>query len=809
MVFLKIFANRRYRMSGRWPCHMIISVFFLVLLLNFNVSAQNPSTGENPITEISREQVLLRYFHPIDILGRARTDSILQALSGIERSIPTIRTSTTEWSENEAVSSARIQISNGNFRLAQSILDAALKKGDPHPEVPFLLSQILITEGSPGGRQKAEEMINEALRRSPGNINYRLARARIYTMRTLEGYAERELDRILRDVPTLAEAYAIKGQFKVERLTGAGWKKAGWAADIKRQWIESERNLALEYLATAIALDSLNTRAHHWLAHLYLHEENWTGAMRVLNRMVGFGLETDMAQLGQGISLFNLQLYEDTKRVFDSAYVQMEPEARELMFSTVWVTPVSDASKMMQGGVINSDMAVQASIDSIFWTGHDLLLSDDINHRVLEQARRFAHVAWFFELPALGLAGWETLAGQIYLRYGEPRGRNTLTISRFQHTTGFEIERIGALSNRPGGTNLGQTPPFPSQWWNYGDFGIPLGVGFITGNMDFITQEAPGPGSERPFEFIDNDQLYFEFIERQPDLSTIAGYESPSILEYRTYEFPANDSGTEIVGVMKVDDELASDLIRGRRSFQQDPVLHAIALDLRSGEMVQAEVPVLEVNRSWSTLPYYSRKFLLVAPPVKIQSGRYLLSIELTSGTGRSWVSKDSVDVKESDSGLKLSDIVLANAAEREPVRRGWPSAGTLNRYGWRVVPRISDTFNTREPKILYAEYTGLQKDEYGATQYTVELTIGRRQRRGLVEFTAELIRGITGRRSGQEQITLSWERSGISSNGAEVLNIVIPEPSNNEYVITFRIIDQIAERTVEARTVLIISEWR
>jgi len=338
---------------------------------------------------------------------------------------------------------------------------------------------------------------------------------------------------------------------------------------------------------------------------------------------------------------------------------------------------------------------------------------------------------------------------------------------------------------------------------------MPLGVGFITGNMDFITQEAPGAGYERPFEFIDNDQIYSEFMERMPDLSTIAGYESPTILESRTYEFPAIDLGTEIVGVMKVDTGLALILIIGRRGFQQDPILHAVALDLGSGEKVQTGAPALEVNRAWSTLPYYSKEYLLVAPPVTVPSGRYLLSFELTAGAGQSWVSKDSVAIEESDSGFRLSDIVLADAAEREPVIWRWPSAGTLNRYGWRIVPRFSDTFYTREPKILYVEYTGLQKDEYGATQYAVELTIGRRQRRGLVEFTAELIEGITGRRSGQEQITVSWERSGISSNGAEALNIVIPEPDNNEYTITLRIIDQIAEHTVETQTVLMISEWR
>jgi len=719
---------------------------------------------------------------------------------------------------------ARRHIAVGNIEQAASLLEAAFKKGDPHPEIPFLLAQILVAEGSPGGRQKAEELINEALRRAPGTIEYRLARARIYDMRTLEGYAERELDRILRDVPHLAEAFAIKGQFKVERLTGAGWRKAGWGAEIKKPWIDRERSLALEYLATAVALDSLNTRAHHWLTHFYLHEENWRSAMRVLNRMVGLGLEPDLAQLGRGIALFNLQLFADAKTAFASAYGLLEPGIKELMYATKWVKPITDPSRLGQDGVIDPEAAVTASVDTVFWTAHDLLLSDDINHRALEQARRFAHVAWFFELPALGLAGWETLAGQIYLRYGEPRSRSTIRMRRFQQIGGFNIELPGIDANRPGGTYprarmdsvtgqegleqfFSMPPPFPSQWWFYGDFGIPLGVGFITGRLDFITQNAPGPGQERPFEFIDNAQLYAEFTNRLPDLANMAGVATPVALASRFYGFPTGEQEVEVVGVMLAGPELALNLIGGQRGFQQEPFLHAIALELESGEQIRADVPVFEENRFWSTLPYYSRQYLLVAPPVSLSPGEYLLSCELTADEGSSWASKDSVTVTESESALRLSDVVLASVVEREPTGRLWPSTGTLNRNGWRIAPRFSDTFTARETKILYVEFMGLEKDEYGATNYTIELSIGRRQRRGLVAFTAELFEGIIGRRSGQEQITFSWERSGITTRGAEILNIVIPEPDENEYVVTLRITDRVAGNTGETQTLLIISD--
>lgn len=802
----------------RWFVRPMFVCFFLFLFFG-KVTAQQPQHARRAISETEREQILLRYFHPIEILGRTRTDSLLIASSEIEDSPTGSVWTAARRPDNEIVIEARHLISVGNLGEAQSILETAFKKGDPHPEVPFLLAQILVAEGSPGGRQKAEELINEALRRAPGNIEYRLARARIYDMRTLEGYAERELDRVLRDVPSLAEAFAIKGQFKVERLTGAGWRKSGWGAEIKRPWIESERKLALEHLATAVALDSLNTRAHHWLAHLYLHEENWESAMRVLNRMVGLGIEPDLAKLGRGIALFNLQLFADTKIAFDSAYGLLEPGIKELMYATAWVKPITPPSGYSQDAVIDPKTAVTASVDTVFWTGHDLLLSDDINHRALEQARRFAYVAWFFKLPALNLAGWETLAGQIYLRYGEPRGRRDIRISQFHRMRGFNIELPGIEANRPGGTyprarvDMGQfyrmPPPFPSQWWHYGDFGIPLGIGFITGNLDFITQNPPGPGAERLFEFIDNAQLYAEFTNRLPDLSNIAGIVTPVALASRFYKFPSGEKETEIVGVMKTDSDLALDLIRGKRGFQQEPFLHAIALELKSGKQIRANAPIFQANRFWSTLPYYSRQYLLVAPPVSLSSGEYLLSFELTAGEGPSWTSKDSVTVIESESELRISDIVLASVVEQEPTRKGWPSAGTMNRNGWRIVPRFSDTFRAREPKILYVEFAGLNKDEYGSTNYAIDLSIGRSRRRGLVAFTAELFEGITGRRSGQEQITISWERSGITTHGAEVLNIVIPEPDEDEYVFTLRITDQVAGRAAEIRTILIVSDKR
>ena len=107
---------------------------------------------------------------------------------------------------------------------------------------------------------------------------------------------------------------------------------------------------------------------------------------------------------------------------------------------------------------------------------------------------------------------------------------------------------------------------------------------------------------------------------------------------------------------------------------------------------------------------------------------------------------------------------------------------------------------------MLYVEFAGLQKDEFGATDYEIALSIRRVRRRGLLAFTARLIEGIAGRRRDQEEVTVFWDRRGISAHDTEALSFVIPDPTEDEYMVTLTISDRVSLLSVSTQAIMLIS---
>ncbi|MFC1529151.1 tetratricopeptide repeat protein [Gemmatimonadota bacterium] len=804
--------------------NLVVALSLIVVLLSpaAGVTAQQSGQGPQPVTALERSQILLSLFHPVEILGQARLES-LRITSSMESSGRTQRRRSRRAvpdsipPDNQALTEARSLISRGNTAAARMVLDEAFRNGNPHPEVPFLLAELYLAELEPGGRLRAEELISEALRRSPGNIRYRLTRVRLFRGQTFTEYAELELDRILRDLPTQAEALAYKGQFGVERLTYADWRKSGWSDFIERQFISGVQQEALENLASAIAIDSLNVRAHHWLAYFYLHRQDWKNAMKVCNRMMRLGLEPGLAHLGRGLALFHLRLYDDAEDAFNAASRSLGPGAGELIWTTLWATPIVDVNRTGRGAILDSERAVPARGDTLFWAALDPVLSDDVNLRALEQARRLAHVAWFYGVETLGLHGWETLMGQIYLRYGKPRGQSSIIRQVSGQSRGRLIDAQGTAApvmpsmraRLPSPDGLSKMPfnvvQFPSQMWNYGDFTIPLGLGFFSGNLEFIIQLREENQWYAP-NWVDSSELYQKLTQTLPEISTIVGVPHPQRFPLITYQFPGPENSTDVVGVMEVDEDLAMSLLRGVSGFVAEPLLHAITFDLDSGERKMDTRSVFEQNRRWSSLPYFSKKYVLASPSMSLTTGSHLLSLEFVASPDEIWVGRDSVEVASADEPLRISDLVLASSIIPDTTRNLWPSVGTVNRSGWRIAPRLSQTFTPGEEKMLYLEFDGLQKDAFGATDYEIALSISRVRRRGLLAFTARLIEGIAGRRRDQEEVTVFWDRSGISTHDTEALSFIIPDPTEDEYNITLVVTDRVSGHSATTWTIMQIS---
>ncbi|MFO7768845.1 MAG: hypothetical protein R6W82_07800 [bacterium] len=107
----------------------------------------------------------------------------------------------------------------------------------------------------------------------------------------------------------------------------------------------------------------------------------------------------------------------------------------------------------------------------------------------------------------------------------------------------------------------------------------------------------------------------------------------------------------------------------------------------------------------------------------------------------------------------------------------------------------------------LYFEVAGLEKDDIGATDYTIALSVSEEQGGGPVEIVADLFRELTGRSGEQGTVTTSWRRSGIAARTAESLRVVLPEPRSQDHQVTIRVTDHVTGESAEVTIELRISE--
>jgi GWxTD domain-containing protein len=513
--------------------------------------------------------------------------------------------------------------------------------------------------------------------------------------------------------------------------------------------------------------------------------------------MVQAGIKPGLARLGQGMAFYYLGLYEDARRSFQEAEQDIGAEAGHLLRNPGWAMPIQAMGPPKPS-------AADSTAIAIFWASRDPLLSDEHEMRSLEQMRRFAMVSWFFGLPRLGLEGWETIKGQIYLRYGTPPVWTGASSTKEHPWWGqvrskFDISQMSMQSDEPGGVGLmvgfgNNVPTFPAERMEYPGFQIPMGMGFVTGRQSFVTQNGPAPGSSR---YIDNTSLFIEHTHAVPELSSVAGLKAPTRLPITFYRFPGPAEEWEIIPVADVDQDLTRTLLGGQ-DLGSSLRLITCSLDLATGSKQVLPAALFSESTQWSSLPYNMDRYVLCGQPIAMETGDHLVSLELVGEDDRAWVARDTLSVPPITSGPILSDLVVAGRIETREDALLWPSAGVVARSGLLITPRTDNTFLPGEPMYLYLEIARLEKDDFGATDYTVALSVTEREGGGLVEVIADLFRAAVGRTDEPGTVTTSWRKSGITIRTAESLRVVIPEPKLREYRVSLRVTDHVAGNSSE-----------
>ncbi|MFO7768417.1 MAG: GWxTD domain-containing protein [bacterium] len=780
------------------------------LPLGWEEASAGPEGKEHRPDRVEVSRALLKRYDPSRTLSPSETERLRAAAASADSHLQNrgwLDPGEAARLDTGPLEEARRRIESGEGMAAHRLLQPLLRgERAKEAEIWHLDGLALLESGEPGGRQLGEERIREALRRAPGNLRYRLTLARVLNRRTLDRYADRELDRIISEVPAAADAWALKGAIRVELFWALGWRAGGWSAPLESRplTVPEARAQAVDHLNRALVLDPGNALASWWLGVDRLMGEEWLEAVEVLSHMIRHGVHRAEAYLGRGWALQSLGQLDLAWRDYSRGRELLADEMRGAAEDPRWLLPPSAGGITGVGGeeggrgVAGEEEGRGSGLFPLpekpqFWKSRDPLFSTPLNERLLEQYRRFAKVAWLYAIPDLGLRGWETQRGRIYLRYGDPE-----EVDSQADEIRYAMEgRVSADSPDDTGEGVAWVRVKAEgmqngvkETWYYPDFTFPFAGGMTSGNLRLWATDS------RSDRVVDTSAELREQAERLPSLDRVVGGREVVRASARWYRFRETDGTQTLLPVLA-----------RRPSFLDEEAgevpVHLIVLDegWEQLQRLRTSLPPAAAGtgrgRTWSG-PAFS-----LGPTAAKRTEFAALEI-VPEGEGPAAADRDTLDVL-SPRGLGLSSLVLASRVAPASAAARWPQDSHLTRGDRAIVPHPEPSFRIGEPLVLYFEVYGLAKDEVNATSYGVRLTVTARRSGGRIPLV-DVLGPLAGREEEEEgSVRITMDRVGIRTDVPEEVRIVFPGGEDaDRYRLTVEVEDRVrgerVSRSLELR---------
>jgi GWxTD domain-containing protein len=372
----------------------------------------------------------------------------------------------------------------------------------------------------------------------------------------------------------------------------------------------------------------------------------------------------------------------------------------------------------------------------------DPLYLTAVNERELEHYARVAWAELKFSAPASGTRGWDTDAGKIFIRYGEP---------------------VRTLQCCYGGQNdMNPLALARFHYWSYG----PVGPNFYFWRLR----------ARRTSRLAEQAFSLAEALSR--------------VLPERYA--PVNPTKTHAVPVQVA-------RFRGSRAdLVRLEVYAAVPLDslgVTEGDTLDAGFFLFDAANA----PVWTR---VHAAPVSERGVALTYRVEVPAASLRYAVetrevgpdtlprpaarATGTVVTEQLGPGLAISDLLLAESIEPRV-------EGADTREELRIVPSRGLVFGVADPVHIYFEVYGLDADEDGIASYAAELTVTEvsEERRGVL---ARVFRGARDLLFGEgdRPTTVRWERTVEvqADRASDYLRIELPDLEPGRYAITISVSD-------------------
>ncbi len=665
----------------------------------------------------------------------------------------------------------------GAYRIYQGLL-----RRDPK-SVPALLGLGRVMLANKAGGSRAVDYLTQAHRLEPDNVEilYQKALAHLRLApgdagRDNAGHARRALERLLDLNPSHPDA----------------WFRLG----MLRQEVYADADGATEAFLMQLEVDAGHDEARKMLLETHVAAGDWRGAAEagevILERAPG----TVAAYPYVAAAHWKLGNGERSMQVFEAYFERIDEQERSLYLDLVSVLSTEEQTEYAA-----LDPTGQGHFREHYWAIRDPDIGTPINGRLLEHYVRVAYSRLEF-----GDAVWPwDQRGEMYVRYGEPDHRigwgrpyaedlidsdPVFAVRRREFEQEIGMPFTGFERGGEGGGRARATRQ--PERWVYLDKGLdltfedPVSSGRFTINGTHGRMLVERVEQRLPTMSVEEDRI--PRMRPLQSLATFRGEAGQTRLEYAYALLP------EDFGAFRSPTGAYAQVDVAMQLYTPDwiPVVGATEPARRI-----ETVPQMRING----VPLFVDATRILADP-----GTYLLTTQLLEpGTGARAAVEEEVELPDySGEGLMLSDIMPAAAVQE--VGRG--REGRFVKGEYEVLPLPGSTIYRDQPLYIYYEIYNLTKDEFGATDYTIEYSvIEAPEDESLTRMLWRGIRNLVRPVSGLAGLSSRVEQNGIQAEVPAWLEIDMqlapPGTYELQLVVNDRLTGSSASNTLRFRSVL------